>query len=281
MATKQKGAGAIPLATLAPVPDLKLAVVGVVDGRESEMAARLGVSGDKMSRMATVVRDACVKQGRCFFCGKENDASFKQAAKLGWIHLRPILCACVAEARAGYREYMPNWEQQVGMIAAKVGARELDPTTRVYMNTCKDKGPNCLGTIIVTAGDVAKNVGERGNHMKWTRCRNCRKAHQAKRHAQQNVQQHAQQNVQQHAQQNVQQHAQSKNALHKQKHNKQRRGTPLTASVGELVRAHQPNVESSNLQQEMTTYFGKDAEGAHIGTEVASAQPATGSTKQG
>jgi len=211
MTKKVQGASVVPLATLHPMPDLKLAIVGVVDGREAEMATRLGVSGDKMSRMAALVREAELKHGKCLFCGEPLPASFKQAAKLGWAHLAPVLCPCLGSVRTGYREYIPNWQQQVAMIAARVEARELDATAPVYSNTCRDHGtnPQCQGVFTVYAGDVARNVRKWGQHERWTRCAACRAVHSN--------------------------NAQSKNIQRPKK--QQRHDAPLKASVGELVEA--------------------------------------------
>lgn len=176
---KTQGAGVVALATLHPMPDLKLAIVGVVDGRESEMSSRLGVSGDKLSRMAALVRAAELKHGKCLFCSEAIPASFRAASKLGWAHLAPILCPCLTDVRQGYREYVANWPQQVAMLAARVEARELDPATPVYANECRDAGrnPNCQGQFLVYAGDIARNIKKWGKHERWTRCAVCRGAH--------------------------------------------------------------------------------------------------------
>lgn len=165
MATKTK---TVNLTSIPPVPVLRLALVGKVDGRESEMVKRLDLSsGQKLSSLAIIARDLSLKQ--CFFCGTDSHPQMKKAADIDW-NLLP-LCACLSSMRKGYREYHPNWRQQVQMIALKVDAKELDPNQPIYSDTCSK--PGCGKTFTITAVKIANSIRKWGRHEQAHRCKAC------------------------------------------------------------------------------------------------------------
>jgi len=186
MATKAK---TVNLNNIPPVPVLQLALVGLVDGRLSEMVNRLKLSStDKLRRIAILARELSKKN--CFFCGLESNPKMKKADQLEWESL-PI-CGCLAPLRAGYREYYP-WRQQVQQIHARVQAwlearkagRDplaeggLDPEAPMYSNTCNQ--PGCSIVFTCTAGNISGSIRRHNKHEEWRKCRSCAQKHAALR----------------------------------------------------------------------------------------------------
>lgn len=162
---------AVNLSLIPPTPELRMALVGAVDGRILEMARRLGgMTGDKLRRLAKIA--VHLSQKCCFFCGKTSDSSLKKALKLKvmpWDEIK--LCSCLADLRQGYREYYP-WKETLLSLPEKVSSKELNPKTLMYSDICCR--PGCSNRIEVTAIMIANNVAKYKSHQQMRKCKACR-----------------------------------------------------------------------------------------------------------
>jgi hypothetical protein len=161
----------VNLSLIPPIPNLKLALVGVVDNRLMEMTRRLGgMTGDKLRRLAKIGLQ--LSQKTCFFCGAESDPQLKKALKLKaipWNELK--LCPCMAVLRTGYKEYYP-WKEKMLQIPEMIKAKELNPKTLMYSDRCVR--PGCDNRLEVTAVMVANTVEKYKNHQQMRKCKTCR-----------------------------------------------------------------------------------------------------------
>lgn len=168
-----KSSSTISVTNLPGVEAMRFALVGVKEGRVSEVVqAQELKSTDKARRIAIAAARLCAKQ--CFFCGaetsKQNQQAFrKKSGEAFWQSWE--LCRCLAPLMSKYEKFLP-WDTDIETLINDVRTGKISRGAVAYRDNCAIT--SCQKPFEITAGEVERRYSRfDGKVGRSTLCKEC------------------------------------------------------------------------------------------------------------